>query len=176
MAISSLTVGGFFKSIGRSQPTIEVRPKYDPGRGELVGARVSMIQPLLLLKQTLECDFRSWAIRLFYGPNRQIRQRIDQMTSRVAELRAMLIGIGLVNGVLDRPFDFAGLRFVVSEVTLSTWIRASRGELQSQNTSSQEQASVRSANPTAALQFEAVPIEILPSRDRLGAGRPVTKL
>src|ERR1044072_2309147 len=65
LAIAEITVGGF-KSISREQ-TIEIRPLTILAGANSSG-KSSMMQPLLLLKQTLEESYDPGTL-LLYGPN-----------------------------------------------------------------------------------------------------------
>ena len=79
VTIQSISVAGF-KSIGKEQ-TIELRPLTILAGANSSG-KSSIIQPLLLMKQTLEAQFDPGALRLD-GPNVQVTSA-DQILSRAS--------------------------------------------------------------------------------------------
>src|SRR5437016_10928198 len=78
--ITHITVGGY-KSIAREQ-TIEIRP-LTVLAGANSSGKSSMMQPLLLLKQTLEAPYDSGAL-LLNGPNVKFTS-VDQMMTRCGQ-------------------------------------------------------------------------------------------
>src|SRR2546423_2614933 len=82
LAISEIRVAGF-KSISEEQ-IIEVRPLTILAGANSSG-KSSMMQPLLLLKQTLEASYDPGAL-LLNGPNVKFTQ-VDQLLSRLSSRR-----------------------------------------------------------------------------------------
>ncbi|MCI0640460.1 MAG: DUF3696 domain-containing protein [Gemmataceae bacterium] len=94
--IAEITVAGF-KSISEER-TIEIRPLTILAGANSSG-KSSMMQPLLLLKQTLETSYDAGPLRLD-GPNVKFTQA-DQLLSRIgrgASLGSFQVGMRLRNG------------------------------------------------------------------------------
>src|SRR5437764_2115399 len=92
--ITHITVGGF-KSIGQEQ-SIEIKPLTILAGANSSG-KSSIMQPLLLMKQTLEASYDPGPL-LLDGPNVKFTS-IDQMLSRVNKSEckegfSMAIGVG----------------------------------------------------------------------------------
>src|SRR2546425_12979745 len=81
--ITRITVAGF-KSISQKQ-SIEIRPLTILAGANSSG-KSSMLQPLLLLKQTLEESYDPGAL-LLYGPNVKFTS-VDQLLSRISKSKS----------------------------------------------------------------------------------------
>ena len=103
--ITRLTVAGF-KSISREQ-SIEIRPLTILAGANSSG-KSSIMQPLLLLKQTLEAPYDPGAI-LLDGPNVRFSSA-DQMLSRIhgQKVNSFHVGIQIDNGATIIPYYVKG--------------------------------------------------------------------
>lgn len=102
--ITKITVGGF-KSIAQEQ-SIEIRPLTILAGANSSG-KSSIMQPLLLLKQTLEASYEPEAL-LLDGPNVQVTSA-EQILSKIGEEHSAKLIIGLeVNSTAELITSFVG--------------------------------------------------------------------
>ncbi|MBI2807144.1 MAG: DUF3696 domain-containing protein [Planctomycetes bacterium] len=119
--ITHLTVGGF-KSIAREQ-TIEIRP-LTVLAGANSSGKSSMIQPLLLLKQTLEATYDPGPLKLD-GPNVRFTS-FDQMTTCISKTQSRQVlrfglnteGVGKLGLEISRANK---KQFALAKMTFDSW-------------------------------------------------------